>query len=148
MRISLTLAAAISTLGCALGSAVPAIADDDPAGAPPPVPAAHHVRYTVSASAPIFAHIYYRDVDPPTWSDYSHNPYEFSPMADVTIGPNQPWVFDTTLNDPNLWATVTVQSGEAPNFKTPSFNCTLEVDGAVVKQNSGPHGALCSIRNW
>ena len=147
MRALPIFAAAVSMLGCALNPAAPALADDDNAPPPPP-PTPHHVRYTVSATAPIFSNIYYRDVDPPTWSDYSHNPYEFSPRADVTVGPNQPWVFDTTLNDPNLWATVMVQSGEAPNFKTPTFNCRLEVDGVVVKENTGPHGALCSIRNW
>ena len=144
MRALPIFTAVLSVLGSALITAGPAPADDD--NAPPPTP--HHVRYTVSATAPIFSNIYYRDVDPPTWSDYSHNPYEFSPRADVTVGPNQPWVFDTNLTDPNLWATVMVQSGEAPNFKTPTFSCKLEVDGVVVKQDSGPHGALCSIRNW
>ncbi|KAB7754022.1 MULTISPECIES: hypothetical protein [Mycobacteriaceae] len=144
MRTSVILAAAVLISSSA--APAPAFADDEAAPAPPP--AAHHVRYVVSADAPIFSYIYYREVDPPTWSDYSHNPYEFSPRADVTVGPNQPWVFDTTLNDPNLWATVMVQSGEAPNFKTPAFKCRLEVDGAVVKEGSGPRGALCSIRNW
>lgn len=144
MRALPIFAATVAVLGSALIPAGPATADDD--NVPPPTP--HHVRYSVSAAAPIFSNIYYRDVDPPSWSDFSHNPYEFSPRADVTVGPGQPWVFDTTLNDPNLWATVMVQSGEAPNFKTPSFSCRLEVDGVVVKQNSGPHGALCSIRNW
>lgn len=147
MRIS-PIAAAVTMAGTMLWSAVPALADDDGQAPPPPPPAAHHVRYIVSATGPIYSNIYYREVDPPSWSDYSHNPYEFSPRADVTIGPDKPWVFDTTLNDPNLWATVMVQSGEAPNFKTPTFKCKLEVDGVVVKENSGAHGALCSIRNW
>lgn len=148
MRTVLQTLAATLALGSALMPTAPAFADDDGDGTPGPSPTPHHVRYVVSAAAPIYSNIYYRDTDPPTWSDYSHNPYVFSPMADVTVGPNQPWVFDTTLNDPNLWAMVTVQSGEAPNFPTPSFNCRLEVDGVLVKQNSGPHGALCSIRNW
>lgn len=164
---SWALVGAMSSL--AMGAAVPAWADNEfgiPGGGdyPPPAPAAagvpgdaapappptamHEVRYTVSTDAPLFTHIYYRDVDPPTWSDYSHNPYQFSPRADVEIGPNKPWVLTTALADPALWAMVVVQSAESPNFPTPAFHCELAVDGAVVKTNSGPHGALCSLRSW
>jgi hypothetical protein len=120
----------------------------DPGAAPTPAPVMHHVRYTVTADEPFYSRIYYRQVDPPTWSDYSHDPYQFSPRADADIGPGQPWVFDTSLVDPALWAMVVVQSGEGPNFPTPAFHCTLEVDGSVVSTNSGPHGALCSLRKW
>ncbi|MBN3454107.1 hypothetical protein JNN96_08775 [Mycobacterium sp. DSM 3803] len=132
-------AAALTSIGGGLTAAAPAVAEE---------PVLHHVRYTVTADAPFWATIYYRDVDPPSWSDYSHNPYEFSPRADADIGPSQPWIHDTMLADPNSWAMVTVQSGDAPNIPLPGFNCTLEVDGVVVKSNSGPKGALCSLRNW
>ncbi|MGA5544607.1 hypothetical protein ACPCIR_22350 [Mycobacterium sp. NPDC051198] len=134
-----TAAAALTLFGPGLTVAAPAGAEG---------PDLHHVRYTVTADAPFWATIYYRDVDPPSWSDYSHNPYEFSPRADTDVGPNQPWVRDTMLADPNSWAMVTVQSGDAPNIKPPTFNCRLEVDGVVVKTNSGSRGALCSLRNW
>ena len=138
----------IATLLCAtvlaIGIAAPAFADD-PA---PPGPPLHHVQYTVTADAPYWAHIYYRDSEPAMFSDYSHNPYEFSPRADVDIAPDKPWVLDAMLANPDLWAMVLVQSGESPNLPTPRFNCTLAVDGVVVKTNSGPKGALCSIRNW
>jgi hypothetical protein len=133
--------AVTTALALAVGAtAAPAAADDDPV--------LHHVRYTVTANAPIFAHIYYRDTDPPTWSGYSHNPYEFSPRAEADLAPNKPWVLDAMLADPDLWAMVLVQSGESPNTPTPGFNCELAVDGAVVKTSSGPKGVLCSIRNW
>lgn len=130
--------AAVALIGGGLTVAGPAAADDT----------LHHVRYTVTADAPFWAEIYYRDVDPPSWSDYSHNPYEFSPKAEADIGPNQPWVYDAMLADPESWAMVTVQSGDAPSIAPPRFNCRLEVDGAVVKTNSGSKGALCSLRNW
>jgi hypothetical protein len=123
---------------CSLTTAVPAAAE-------PPL---HHVRYTVTANEPFFADIYYRDREPAVFADYSHDPYVFSPRARVDIGPDQPWVHDAMLADPSMWAMVVVQSGEAFGFPTPGFNCTLEVDGVVVKTDSGPKGALCSIRNW
>ncbi len=121
-----------------------------PAAAPgqPPAPNLHHVRYTVTSDAPFFSRIYSRETDPPTWSDYSHNPFQFSPRVDVDLAPERPWVFETNLADPALWAMVVVQSGESPNFPTPGFNCELAVDGVVVKTNSGPKGALCSLRAW
>lgn len=136
----LSLSGALTMLCGALVTAAPAAAD--------PAPPLRHVQYTVTADAPFFVDIYYRDTDPPTWSDYSHNPYVFSPRVQVEVGPDRPWVFDAMLADPDLWAMVTVQSGESPNLATPTFNCTLAVDGAVVKTNSGPNGALCSLRSW
>ncbi|WP_273735697.1 hypothetical protein [Mycolicibacterium septicum] len=141
---ALTIATAAALAVGAIATAAPAFADEpEPAG--PPL---RHVQYTVTSDAPYWAHIYYRDTDPVQFSDYSHNPYEFSPRADVDIAPDKPWVFDAMLADPDLWAMVLVQSGESPNLPTPGFKCKLAVDGVVVKTNSGPKGALCSIRNW
>jgi len=139
-----------SALSALFGVVTAALAVTPPAGADdlPPGPPLHHVQYTVTADAPFYVHIYYRDTDPPSWSDYSHNPYEFSPRAEATVGPGRPWVFDANLADPTLWAMVLVQSGEAPTLAPPGINCTLSVDGAIVKTDSGPKGALCSIRNW
>jgi hypothetical protein len=45
----------------------------------------HRVTYTVTADQSLEVDIYYRDVDPPNWSDYSHNPYEFSPKAEAHL---------------------------------------------------------------
>lgn len=141
----LTAAAATALAAGAVATAAPAFADDPP---PPPGPPLHHVQYTVTTDAPYWVHIYYRDSEPAIFSDYSHNPYQFSPRVDVDVAPDKPWVLDTMLADPDLWAMVLVQSGESPNFPTPGFNCKLAVDGVVVKTNSGPKGALCSIRDW
>lgn len=109
-------------------------------------PTPHHVVYTVTAATPVTADIYYRDVDPPTWADYSHNPYEFSPKARVEVGPGQPWVLHATLIDPQRWAMVTATSGRLP--AEPMFHCELSVDGAVVATADGPKGALCALRHW
>jgi len=139
MRSTMSAAALFTALSGAVAVAVPAQAN-------PPV--LHHVRYTVTADAPIYADIYYRDKEPVVFSDYSHNPYQFSPKAEADIGPDKPWVLDTMLADPSMWAMVVVQSGESLQFPTPGFHCELAVDGEVVKTDSGPKGALCSIRNW
>jgi len=139
MRPLLATVSALTVLGTATAGTVPAVAEEPPL---------HHVRYTVTADGPIWAIIYYRDSEPAVFSDYSHNPFQFSPRADADIGPEKPWVRDAMLADPNMWAMVVVQSGESLGFPNPAFHCRLEVDGVVVKTDSGPKGALCSIPNW
>lgn len=110
---------------------------------PPPV---HNVKYTVFAEQPFDVAIYYRDTDPPNWADYSHNPYVYSPKAQAHVGPDQQWVLDVMLGNPDEWAMVTATSGQST--QTPNIHCVLAVDGVVVATDAGPRGALCSIRNW
>lgn len=111
-------------------------------------PTMHRVTYTVTAEQPTTVGIYFRDVDPPTWADYSHNPYEFSPKDDVVLEPGKPWIRETTLADPMRWAMVTVTTaGLAPQDAHP-LRCELAVDGIVVHRAAGTKGALCSLRNW
>lgn len=108
----------------------------------------HRVTYTVSADQPADADIYYRDVDPPSWAEYSHNPYQFSPKDDVRLPPNAPWVHEAMLADPGQWAMVAVsQAGPAPRDGQ-TFRCRLSVDGVEVDHAEGPRGALCSLRHW
>jgi hypothetical protein len=110
-------------------------------------PVLHHVKYTVFSEIPFRnAEIYYRDVDPPNFADYSHNPFVFSPNVEADLGPNQMWTRDVMLANPTDWAMVTVSSLDSP--ARPNFHCVLAVDGEVVATNEGTKGALCSIRNW
>lgn len=115
---------------------------DVPAQAQAPL---HNVKYTVFAEGPAYLDIYYRDVDPPNWADYSHNPYAYTPKVEADVGPNQQWNLDVQLANPDEWAMV-VAGGE-PGL-SPNVHCVLAVDGVVVATNQGPKGALCSIRNW
>lgn len=106
----------------------------------------HPVHYQIWSDRQVAAEIYYRDADPPSFTDYSHNPHEFSLNVETNIGPNQPWVLDVMLADPAQWAMAlaTGQSGAPPA----GFHCKLVVDGSTVITNSGQKGALCSIRQW
>ncbi|MGZ5392319.1 MAG: hypothetical protein ACXWD3_10870 [Mycobacterium sp.] len=104
-----------------------------------------NVKYTVFAEGPAYLDIYYRDVDPPNWADYSHNPYVYTPKVEADVGPNQQWNLDVQLANPDDWAMV-VAAGE-PGL-SPNVHCVLAVDGVVVATDQGPKGALCSIRNW
>ena len=105
----------------------------------------HNVKYTVFAEGPAFLQIYYRDIDPPNWADYSHNPYVYTPKVEADVGPDQQWNLDVQLANPDDWAMV-VAAGE-PGL-SPNVHCVLAVDGVVVATDQRPKGALCSIRNW
>ncbi|WP_036436884.1 hypothetical protein [Mycobacterium sp. URHB0044] len=134
MRVLLAFAAMAASSVAAASSAR---ADDT---------APHHVTYTVTSERPTRADIYYRDVEPPNWPDYSHNPYSFSPKVEADLGPGSPWVLEVDLANPERWAMVSASSGLRP--ETPTLQCQLTIDGVVVKSGSGPKGALCSVRNW
>lgn len=110
-------------------------------------PILHRVTYTVTAEQSTAVGIYFREVDPPTWADYSHNPYEFSPKDDLTLEPGKPWVRETTLADPMRWAMVAVSTGGLAPQSTSTLRCELAIDGIVVDRADGPKGALCSLRN-
>lgn len=132
--------AAVAVLVGVLPVSAPALADDDH-----PL---HRVTYTVTADVLTAAKIYFRDVDPPTWAEYSHNPYQFSPRDDVSLAPGTPWIRDVQLAYPERWAMVTVSVIPTASTATQTVGCQLAVDGVVVASGKGPKGALCSIRPW
>ena len=80
------------------------------------------------AEQPFNVAIYYRDIDPPNWADYSHNPYQFSPKVEADVGPNQQWNLDVGLANPDEWAMVVASTG-GESTKTPNIHCALAVDG-------------------
>ncbi|MGE2835164.1 hypothetical protein [Mycobacterium sp. SMC-4] len=146
MVLSKTLPMAAAGMAC-LCAASTVLA----AGVAEAQPPLRHVRYTVGASQDIAnAEIYYRQVDPPTWAEYSHNPYQFTPNVEFNLGPGKPWVFETMLRDPDQWAMVVVgiPTQMTPPLEAPGFVCELRVDDVVVATDSGSKGALCSIRPW
>jgi hypothetical protein len=140
-RRSLPASGAALLLAMAGVTVTPAISTADEGD-----PVLHHVKYSVWSDSPVLAEIYYRDTDPPTFAEYSHDPYRFSPNVEADVGPDKQWILDVMLADPNQWAMVI---GTKPRAATPiGFHCVLAVDGEVVAVNSGEKGALCSIRHW
>ena len=130
-------AAALVVAGAGLlASAGPAQAD----------PAWHQVVYIVTTQNPAYVDIFYQDQDPTLYSDYSHDPYVFTPQVHADVAPGKPWVQPVNLLNPDQWAMVTVTMGREPG--TPGIQCDLSVDGKVVVSKVGSTGALCSLRTW
>jgi hypothetical protein len=139
-RPTLTAVAVLAVAACTgLATSRPVHADDS---------APHNVIYSVTADQPAAVSIYYRDAQPTTWADYSHNPYQFSPRDDIQLEPGKPWTRQATLADPAQWAMVTVTTAGQSPPPIQSLHCTLTIDGTVVDRADGPRGALCSLRNW
>lgn len=129
---------AVLAVVTAAGTAAPSRADDAPM---------HEVRYVITAANPIWADIYYLGQQPPKFSDYSHNPYQYTPNVQADIAPGHPWTSPPVmLTDPDDYAMVVVNTGTEPG--TPMFHCALVVDSKVVASNDGPKGTLCSLRLW
>jgi hypothetical protein len=132
------LAAMLAMVVTATTFAAPSRADD---------PVMHPVTYVITSASPIYADIYYLDQQPVKFSDYSHNPYQYTPNVRADIAPGHPWVSPVVmLSDPNDYAMVTVSTGTEPG--TPMFHCALVVDGKVVVSNDGAKGVTCSLRLW
>ncbi len=108
--------------------------------------ARHTVKYIVYSNVPAEANIYYRDTDPPTAADFSHDPYRYSPKVEANMVPGAPWEFEAALADPGLWAMVVATNASSPAKS--GFRCELAVDGVITAVNEGPKGALCSLRQW
>lgn len=133
-RITLIVLSGLSIL---LPTAAPVRADDAEL---------HRITYTVTSDHAIDVDVYYRDADPPSWGDYSHDPYQFSPKDDVTLGPGMPWVREVVLADPDRWAIVAV--GRLSAQAEGVIRCELAIDGTIRDTSEGPAGALCSLRHW
>jgi hypothetical protein len=131
-------AATLVAMAGLLVSTARAHADNDPV--------MHHVKYSISAQKPIYANIYYIDQEPAIFSDYSHDPYRFTPNVKTDLTPGNPWTFELNLAKPDVWAMVLASTGTEPG--EPQFHCDLSVDGTVVVSKDGPKGVLCSLRNW
>ena len=132
------LAAMLAMVVTATTFAAPSRADD---------PVMHPVTYVITSASPIYADIYYLDQQPAKFSDYSHNPYQYTPNVRADIAPGHPWVSPTVmLSDPNDYAMVTVSTGTEPGI--PQFHCALVVDGKVVASSDGAKGVTCSLRLW
>ncbi len=135
--LGITLATLLSVAGL-LSNTARSAADDQPV--------LHHVKYTLTAANPIYADIYYLDQEPPLFSDYSHNPYQFVPNIQADVGPKTAWNYELDLENPYQWAFFTASAGREPS--TPNFHCQLTVDGGIVAMQDGPRGVLCSMRPW
>jgi hypothetical protein len=108
-------------------------------------PAAHKVTYTVTTGSELTAQIYYLGTEPPSQAAFDADSSQYLTNVKVNVNPAAPWVFETTLNDPNQWAIVSASGLLRTN---PAFHCEIAVDGVVVVTQYGGSGVQCALRPW
>lgn len=125
---------------CAVGQAVGgAVANAEPDG--------HQVHYTLTSAGPADFNLYYLTAQPPSKAAYDADPYSFLKKETVSLAPGVPWVFDTTLADPQ-WAILTVSSTTHGGQAAPNPHCEIAVDGQVAVQQDAPYNLQCQLKQW
>jgi len=110
-------------------------------------PDGHQVRYTLTSAGPAPFDLYYLTAQPPSKEAYDADPYAFLKKESVTLAPGVPWVFETTLADPQ-WAILTVSSTTRGGQAAPNPHCEIAVDNQVVVQQDAPYNLQCQLKPW
>lgn len=136
-----------STVGAALLLASAGMAVSNATSNAEPQAGGHQVRYTLTTGAPYDFDLYYLATQPPSKEAYDADPYTFLQKAEVNVVPEAPWVFETTLADPQ-WAIFTVASTTHGGRGAPNAHCEIAVDGQVAVQNDHPYSPRCQLGQW
>jgi hypothetical protein len=110
-------------------------------------PAAHQVRYTLTSATDVGFDVYYLTTQPPSKQAYDADPYSFLKSERVNLAAGVPWVFETTLADPQ-WAIVTASTAVHAMQAPPNPHCEIAIDGQVAVQQDGPYTVQCQLRTW
>jgi hypothetical protein len=132
-------------VGAALAVAAAAIAVSH--GTASAEPAGHQVRYTLTAAGGADFDLFYLINQPPNKQAYNADAYAFVKRETVNLAPGVPWVFETTLADPQ-WAILTVSSTTHGGQAAPNPHCEIAVDGQVIVQQDAPYNLQCQGSQW
>ncbi len=137
-KIAATLATSVllATAGVAVSQATSAA---EPEG--------HKVVYTVTTGAPYDFEVTYLTTQPADKAAYNADAYSYLKRDRITLSPDAPWVFETTLADPQ-WAYLGVSSTTHGGQGEPNARCTVTVDGQVVKDEAAPYSPFCLLGQW
>jgi hypothetical protein len=138
MRTAIRVGAALAVAAAGIGVSQ-ATSSAEPAG--------HQVRYTLTTAGPADFDLFYLTTQPPNKQAYNADAYSFVKKETVNVGPDAPWVFETTLADPQ-WAIFTVSSTTHGGQAAPNPHCEIAVDGQVVVQQDGPYNLQCKLSQW
>lgn len=116
-------------------------------GAASAQPPGHLVKYTLVSGGGGDYTLNYLVAQPPSKEAYNADAYAFLKKEEVVLQAGVPWVFETTLQDPQ-WAILTASTGVHAMTAAPNPNCEITIDGQVAVQNSGPYTAHCQLSQW
>ena len=132
-------------VGAALLAAATSVTVGQPtAGAQP---AGQQVRYTLVSGGAYEFDLFYLTSEPPSMEAFNADAYAFAKREKVNLAPGVPWVFETTMADPQ-WAILQVSSTTKGGQAAPNAHCDIAVDGQVLTQQDNPYNVRCQLGRW
>jgi hypothetical protein len=110
-------------------------------------PAGHQVRYTLTAAGAAGFDLNYLTAQPPSKEAYNADAYAYLKKGRVNLAPGTPWVFETTLEDPQ-WAIMNASAAAHAMQAPPNAHCEIWVDGQLAVQSDGPYTTFCQLGQW
>lgn len=110
-------------------------------------PAEHQVRYTLTSAGAYDFDLFYLTAEPASMEAFNADAYAYAKREKVSLAPGVPWVFETTMSDPQ-WAILQVSSTTRGGVGAPNAHCDIAVDGAVVVQHDDPYNVRCQLSKW
>ncbi|WP_156434427.1 hypothetical protein [Mycobacterium sp. IS-1590] len=105
------------------------------------------VRYTLTSTAPADFQLNYLIAQPPSKEAYNADAYAYLKKEEVILQPGVPWVFETTMADPQ-WAILTASTGVHAMQASPNPHCEIAIDGQVAVQQDGTYTVQCQLSQW
>lgn len=139
MRKAITVVGAAFTLAVASLAVSQGTAEAQPAGS--------KVRYTLVSDGAADYTVNYLIAQPASKEAYNADAYAYLKKEEIILQPGVPWVFETTLEDPQ-WGILTASTGVHAMQGSPNPRCEIAIDDQVVTQNSGPYTAHCQLGQW
>ncbi|WP_194163468.1 hypothetical protein [Mycolicibacterium sp. P1-5] len=117
-----------------------AVASADPA-------TGHQVTYTLATGGSYDFTITYLTAQPPSKDAFNADSTPFMKRETITVSPDAPWVFQTTLADPQ-WAFLQVASTTHGGQGAPNAHCEVSIDGQVATSQDAPYSPQCYLSKW
>ncbi len=105
------------------------------------------VRYTLTSGAPYQFQVFYLTAQPPSLEAYNDDAYAYAKRETITVGPEAPWVVETTLDDPQ-WAILQVSSTTKGGVGAPNAHCEILAGDQVIAANDNPYSPWCQGNQW
>lgn len=110
-------------------------------------PAEHQVRYTLSTTGTADFEVNYLTSQPPSREAYDADPYAYLKRERIVVSPDAPFVFETTMADPQ-WAIITASTAVHAMQASPNPHCEITIGDQVAVQNDGPYTVQCQLGQW
>ncbi|MET0898650.1 MAG: hypothetical protein ABWY45_12135 [Mycobacterium sp.] len=135
------------TVGAAALLAAAGIAGSHGVAGAEPEASVPNVRYTLVSAGAYEFDLFYLTSQPPSMEAFNADAYAFAKREKVSLAPGVPWVFETTMADPQ-WAILTASSTTRGGQAAPNAHCDIAVDGQIQSGNDNPYNVRCQLSQW